>query len=62
MGVRFNFHFMNMTVFNFILLQVGSEPHPAVRTIGFFIAMIILYFIWNVRNKKKDADKDNKME
>ncbi|MBC8474172.1 MAG: hypothetical protein H8D60_00310 [Cryomorphaceae bacterium] len=51
---------MTNTLISILLQSNGTAP--VVRLLGFFIAMIILYYIWNVRNKKKDADNNNKME
>lgn len=41
-----------------ILLETRS---PIISLIGFFIAMIILFYIWNVKGKKKEKDDENEM-
>lgn len=41
-----------------LLLQDGGR---GIRLLGLFIAMIILYYFWNVRDKKKEMDDNDKM-
>lgn len=50
------------STFFLVLLLQANAPSTVPRMLGFLIATVILYYVWNVKNRKKDNDDQNKMQ